>query len=326
MTQPTQPTQRNLPGLAGHPSPAAWQTRHAIGVHCEGLVHIYRLDGNDVVALRGVDLDVDAGERVALLGPSGSGKSSLLNLMAGLLRPSAGVLRVGSIDVGRVSERELLQMRATSVSVVAQSAGRNLLPYASGEDNLHFAQRALNRPRRRQVPTPRELLGTLGLAHLRQERVLSMSGGEQQRLAIAAALSTGPGLLLADEPTSQVDHDSRDDVLDMLVSVNEQFGSTVVVVTHDPSVGEAMGRTISMRDGRIGAEGRHGATYAVVGADGTVQLPTDVLDLLPPGTLATLRRAESGIELTNPELAGPESVGQDRGEPGPVRDDRAGGT
>lgn len=276
--------------------------RHAIGVHCEGLVHIYRLEGNDVVALRGVDLDVDPGERVALLGPSGSGKSSLLNLMAGLLRPSAGTLLVGGTDIARVSERELLQLRASSVSVVAQTAGRNLLPYASGEDNLHFAQRALTRSRRRQVPAPKELLATLGLQHLRHARALTLSGGEQQRLAIAAALSTGPGLLLADEPTSQVDHDSRDDVLDLLVSVNEQFGTTIVVVTHDPSVGEAMGRTISMRDGRIGSEGRHGTTYAVVGADGTVQLPTDVLDVLPPGTLATLRRADAGIALTNPEL------------------------
>ena len=277
--------------------------RHAVGVRCEGLVHIYRLDGNDVVALRGVDLEVDPGERVALLGPSGSGKSSLLNLLAGLLKPSAGRLFIGGTDISRLSERDLLQLRATEVSVVAQTPGRNLLPYASGEDNVRFAQRAATRARRRQLLSPAEILESLGLAGLRHTRALAMSGGEQQRLALAVGLSTSPGLLLADEPTSQVDAVSRDEVLDLLVRINTEFGTTIVVVTHDPQVGEAMGRTVSMRDGRIGAEGRHGTTYAVIGSDGSVQLPKDVLDVLPPGTLAHLQRALTGVSLTNPAIA-----------------------
>jgi len=271
-------------------------------VACLGLVHIYRLEGNDVVALRGVDLDIDGGSRVALVGPSGSGKSTVLGLLAGLLRPSAGRLRIGEHDVGRMSERELLGLRATDVGVVLQNPGRNLLPYSTPLGNVAFAQRMAARGRRNgRLPAPLELLDRLGLAPVARQPVLSLSGGEQQRLALAVGLAHRPGLLLADEPTSQLDLEARRQVLDLLRHANEDLGTTVVVVTHDPDVGEGMGRTVTIRDGRVGAEGRRGEEYAVVGRDGSVQLPPDTLDVLPPGTLARVVRYSWKVELVHPD-------------------------
>lgn len=271
-------------------------------VSCEGLVHIYRLEGNDVVALRGVDLDVDAGSRLALLGPSGSGKSTVLGLLAGLLRPSAGRLRIGDHDVGRMTERQLLGLRAREVGVVLQNPGRNLLPYSTPLGNVAFAQRMSARGRRKaRLPVPMELLDRLDLAPVGRQPVLSLSGGEQQRLALAVGLAHRPGLLLADEPTSQLDLGSRRQVVELLRHANEDVGTTVVVVTHDPDVGEGMGRTVTIRDGRVGAEGRLGEEYAVVGRDGSVQLPPHTLDVLPPGTLARVVCHPWKIELHHPD-------------------------
>lgn len=267
-----------------------------------GVVHIYRAGASEVVALRGVDLDVDAGERVALVGPSGSGKSTLLNLMGGLLRPSAGRLLIGEYDVGRLSQRELLRLRATSVGTVLQGAGRNLLPFGTAEDNIRVAQRAVRGPRRRALLPPRELLDALGLGSVIGKLVPTMSGGEQQRIALAVGLANGPGLLLADEPTSQLDREARADVLALLDRVNREFGTTIVLVTHDADVGHVLGRTVSMRDGRVGAEGRRGEQFAVVARDGSVQLPDDVREDWPPGTLVRVERDQEALRLSRRQL------------------------
>jgi ABC-type lipoprotein export system ATPase subunit len=272
-----------------------------LGVTCRGVVYIYRLEGYDVVALAGVDLDIAAGESVALLGPSGAGKSTLLSLLAGLLRPSAGRLTVGGHDLVRASEAELQLMRSTAVGVALQGAGRNLLPYLSAEQNVHFAQRGVPADRRRRLPAPKEVLALVGLTNrsrnkLRPQR---LSPGERQRLALSVALATRPGLLLADEPTSQVDSRARDEVLTALDAVN-RAGTTVVLVTHDPDVGQRMARTVTIRDGRVGAEGRRGEDYAVVGRDGTVHLPNDVLRLVPPGTLLGVEAQPDGTVLLVP--------------------------
>lgn len=267
-------------------------------VRCEGVVHIYRAGDREVVAIRGVDLDVAAGERVALVGPSGSGKSTLLNLMGGLLRPSAGRLLVGTEDVGRLSQRELLRLRATAVGTVLQGAGRNLLPFGTAEDNVRVAQRAVRGPRRRELLPPRELLDALCLGAVAGKAVPTLSGGEQQRIALAVGLANGPGLLLADEPTSQLDRGARSDVLALLGQVNREFGTTIVLVTHDEDVGHALGRTVSMRDGRVGAEGRRGEQFAVVAKDGSVHLPDDIRGDWPPGTLVRVERDREALRLT----------------------------
>ncbi len=265
-------------------------------VHCEGLVHIYRREGEDVVAVRGVDLDVESGEQVALLGPSGSGKSTLLSMFGGLLRPSAGRLRVGDLDLARASERELRRLRGATVGLVLQGAARNVLPYGTVADNVRFAQRGVGR---RAALDPRELLDALGAGDLHDAPVARLSVGELQRVALAVAQSTRPGLLLADEPTSQLDTSARDQVLRVLERVGEEFGTTVVIVTHDAEVGLALGRTVTMRDGRVGAEGRRGEDFAVVGRDGSVHLPEDLIDSWPPGTLVkVVRDGDEALRLT----------------------------
>jgi ABC-type lipoprotein export system ATPase subunit len=261
----------------------------AISVSCRGLVYIYRLEGYDVVALAGVDLDIAAGEAVALVGPSGSGKSTLLSVFAGLLPPAAGRLVIGERDVTRASEAELAELRATDVGVVLQGTGRNLLPYLSAEQNVKFAQGgALQAGRaRRDLPGARDVLDLVGLSGRGRgkRRPHELTPGERQRLALAVALANGPGLLLADEPTSQLDTRARDEVLSALVAVG-QADTTVVVVTHDPAVGAQMGRTVTIRDGRVGAEGRRGgADYSVVGRDGSLHLPPEVLQVFAPGSL-----------------------------------------
>ena len=284
-----------------------------IPVSCHGLVHIYRLEGNDVVALSGVDLDVAGGEVVGLLGPSGSGKSTLLNLFAGLLRPSAGRLTVGSHEIARMDERGLARMRAGDVGVVLQGAMRNLLPYASPVDNVRFAQRGARRLARGAddaldaglLPEPLEVLDLVGLADAARTPLTGLSPGQRQRLAVGVGLAARPGLLLLDEPTSQLDHEGRDEVLAAVGNINRDLGTTVVAVTHDPEVAERLPRTVTIRDGRVGAEGRRGEDFAVVARDGSLTLPPDVLERVPPGSLLRVTIVdEDAVRLDRTDTSG----------------------
>ncbi|MGN6598115.1 MAG: ABC transporter ATP-binding protein [Actinomycetes bacterium] len=276
--------------------------RHrGLPVRCEELVLIYRLGDLEVVAVRGVDLDVDAGERVALLGPSGSGKSSLLSMLGGLIPPSAGRLWIGDDEIGRMTQRQLLRLRATTIGILLQGAARNLLPYATPLENVRFAQRSLGRREREELLTPAELLEALQLGDVGDARLSSLSGGALQRVALAVSVANAPGLLLVDEPTSQLDRDARGAVLDLLHLVNERFGTTVIVVTHDPDVGAALGRTVTMRYGRVGEEGHRGEQFAVIGKDGSVPLPDALLEEWPPGTLVRIDRDGDDLRLRRRE-------------------------
>ena len=277
---------------------ASASSPRGLAVRCEELVHIYRLGDAEVVAVRGVDLEVEPGETVALLGPSGSGKSTLLGLLGGLIVPSAGRLWVGEEEIGRMSQRELLRLRSDRVGYVLQGSSRNLLQYVSPLENVRFARRSLTR-RAAQVHAmrPEELLEVLGLSAVANHKLATLSGGEQQRTALAVAVANGPGLLLADEPTSQLDRDSRAAVLDLLRLVNERFGTTVVVVTHDSDVGAALGRQVLMRYGRVGQEARSGRRLAVVGKDGSVHLPDELLEAWPPGTMVRIETDGDAIRL-----------------------------
>jgi putative ABC transport system ATP-binding protein len=273
-------------------------TRTGVAVRCVNVVQIYTTaGGHDVVALRGVDLDIRAGELVALLGPSGSGKSTLLGLFGGVLRPSAGRVLVDGTDIARIGEAELGRMRSGTVATLLQGASRNLLPYATAVENIRFARRALAPTARRRQPPPRELLDRLGLGALTDTTVAAMSGGERQRVAFAATVSSGAGLLLADEPTSQLSHDDRDAMIALIRQVNAELGTTVVMVTHDPQVASAMPRTVTIRNGRIGAEGRHGADFGVVDEDGAVHIPDDLALRFPAGTLVAFEDTDEGLLL-----------------------------
>lgn len=270
---------------------------NGLAVRCRRVVQIYRAEGGDVVALAGVDLDIAPGEKVALVGPSGSGKSTLIALLAGLMRPSAGRVQVGQADIGRLTDAELARLRGTDLGVVVQGAVRNLLPYATLEENMWLAQRRARKVRPADVEPAESVAGLVGLLGFGDRRIDELPPGAQQRAALAVGLAASPGLLLVDEPTSRLDHDARDEVLDALKRVNAERGTTIVAVTHDPAVGEAFGRVVTIRDGRVGAEGRGGREFAVVAGDGTIQLPPALLENYPPGTLFTLDDTDGSVML-----------------------------
>jgi ABC-type lipoprotein export system ATPase subunit len=209
----------------------------------------------------------------------------------------------------------LARFRLTEVGLLLQNPSRNVLPYQSALGNLLFAQA----PARRSVAARRrraaELLDRVGLADAAHRRAGRLSGGEQQRLALAVALANEPGLLLADEPTTQLDPVSANAVIELIRDANAGLGTTVVAVTHDPAVAAALGRTITIRDGRVGAEGLAGQEYVVVGRDGTLQLPAELTDLFPPGSLARAERHERGVFLHQVDSPDPADPG---GHPGPA--------
>lgn len=269
--------------------------QRGVEVRCEGVVHLYRtFAGHDVVALRGIDLTIVAGERVAVLGPSGCGKSTLLTLLGGIQRPSAGRVFLGQEEISRLSERRLTRVRSRMVSTMLQGATRNLLPYATARQNLSFARLGIDAGTRRDLPQPVELLGLVGLADQRDQVVSTMSGGQRQRLALACAVATGPQLLLADEPTSALGQEDREAIVALLHRVGTDLGTTLIVVTHQAEVAATFPRTITMKGGRIGAEGRSGSEFAVLGEEGLLHLPTELVEHWPAGTLVRIEQPEPG--------------------------------
>jgi ABC-type lipoprotein export system ATPase subunit len=256
---------------------------------------VYSGAGGEVAALRGVDLQVARGETLAVLGPSGSGKSTLLWLLAGLARPTAGEVEVDGVPLRSVSGAELRLLRRRTVGVLLQNPARNLLPHATARENLLFALSGGGR--RERGRNALDLLGTVGLGSRPDARAGALSGGEQQRLALAVALAGRPAVLLADEPTSQLDAASGEVVVELICAASADAGTTVVVVTHDPAVATAMSRTVTIQDGRIARQTRAGREHVVVGPDGKVHLPAGVLDVLPPGTAVAVERRPDGVRL-----------------------------
>jgi ABC-type lipoprotein export system ATPase subunit len=266
-------------------------------VRTRRLVHIYHTEGHDVAALAGIDLTVAGGEFIGLLGPSGSGKSTLLSLLGGLFRPSAGQIHVGGLELSTATTQQLDDLRAHAVSLLLQGARRNLLPYYSPRENVAFAQSAARRSGSSNVREPDEVLSSVGLEAHAGAELRSLGADQLQLAALAVALAPGPGVLLADEPTGQLDHRSRDTVLDTLSRINEDWGTTIILVTHDVDVATALPRTVTIRDGRIGGEGRSGEEYSVVSADGFLPLPAHALVDLPPGTLVRLHPVDGTYHL-----------------------------
>jgi len=221
-------------------------------VRCHELTHVYPVDGGELVALDTIDLILVPGSSNAIIGPSGSGKSTLVNLFAGLQRPTSGRVYVGQEEISRLPETALLRIRAEQVGVAVQNPSRNLLPYADAVDNIRFAQRGLRSYRRQaQLLDPEQLLDELGLAQLAGVPVDRLSGGERQRIALAVATANRPGVLIADEPTSQLDAANRDRVVELLRHISTHLEATVIAVTHDPLVAAGLDRTIQLHQGRI---------------------------------------------------------------------------
>ena len=222
-------------------------------VAARGVTKVYRLDGVEVRALDGIDLAVAQGDSLAIMGPSGSGKSTLLGLLGGLDRPTAGDLAFAGRQVGAMSDDELARVRNHVVGFVFQSF--QLLPRTTAVANvgLPLVYRGLGRAERRGRAV--EALQSVGLGQRMGHRPSQLSGGEQQRVAIARALVTEPAMLLADEPTGNLDSRSGDEVLDLLARLHAERGVAVVVVTHDPGVAERLDRMVMVRDGRLVPEG-----------------------------------------------------------------------
>jgi len=285
------------------------QVTRAHAITTVGLVHIYRSEGHDVAALSGVDLSVRAGEVVGLLGPSGSGKSTLLALLGGLFRPSAGKIFVGDRELSALTAAELDDFQARDTSLMLQGARRNFVPYLTVRENVEFAQ-AQARRLGAQVDPVERTLGLVGASDFADARLGRLSQGQAQMAALAVAMAPSPGVLLADEPTSALDRRAREVIIEALLRINAEQGTTVVVVTHDPEVAARLPRTVTIRDGRIGGEGRSGQEYAVVTADGFVPLPVHLREELPPGTLLRIERVENGYLLA-PEVLGHEVLGHE---------------
>jgi ABC-type lipoprotein export system ATPase subunit len=261
---------------------------------------VYRVADTGVVALGGVSFDITRGEFLTVVGPSGAGKSTILNLVGGLDRASAGEIEVDGRDLGRLSDDELTTYRATRAGFVWQGTARNLVPYLSVRENVRLPaaiHRDVASARRQDAD---ELLALVGLQDRTRHTPGQLSGGEQQRVAIAVALANTPQILLADEPTAELDSESAEHVLDAFRAVNREFDVTIVMVTHDLAAAHRADRRIRVRDGRLLHEG---TPVDPIGVDGRVRLPDDVVATLggveleaevSEGEVRLRRRSETG--------------------------------
>ncbi|MEV6107092.1 ABC transporter ATP-binding protein [Streptomyces sp. NPDC051940] len=270
---------------------------HDAMIACDQVVRIFSTDGVEVQALQGLDLLVAEGELMALVGASGSGKSTLLNILAGLDVPTAGQATVAGHNLLTMDARERLRYRRQTVGFVWQQTARNLLPYLTAQQNVMLPMQLSGGRSRRRLRMDRaaELLDLMGLAECRDRRPTALSGGQQQRVAIAVALANDPSLVLADEPTGELDSATAEQIFAAFRTANEQLGTTIVIVTHDHAVAAEVRRTVAIRDGRTASEvlrrtevDEHGQEsvvareYSVVDRSGRLQLPrsyTDSLDI-----------------------------------------------
>jgi len=221
---------------------------------CDNLVKIYKVADLEVVALQGLDLVVAPGELLGVVGASGSGKSSLMNILGGLDRPSAGRVWVDGNDLLKLSDAELNRYRQISVGFVWQQGARNLIPYLNAIENVELPMTLAGKTGGGKRKYAEELLGVVGLGERRFHRLSELSGGEQQRVAIAVALANRPKMLLADEPTGEVDSATALTIYKTFQSLNRELGVTTLIVSHDPGIAQHVNRVVAIRDGRLAAE------------------------------------------------------------------------
>jgi ABC-type lipoprotein export system ATPase subunit len=244
-------------------------------VQAEALFKIYRVADLEVVALQGLDLTIERGELVAIVGASGSGKSTLLNILGGLDLPSAGRILVGGKDLGRLHERELVRYRREEVGFIWQQPSRNLLPYLTAAQNVELPMLLAGLGSRKRRAHRDALLAAVGLADKGANTPDQLSGGEQQRVAVAVALALDPPLLLADEPTGELDSETAAEVMALFRSLCRERGVTIVLVTHDPEIAAVVDRVVRIRDGRVSSEAVPGIRdeFVVIDSVGRLQLP-----------------------------------------------------
>ncbi len=263
---------------------------------CEDLFKIYKIADLEVVALRGLDLVVEQGEVVAIVGASGSGKTTLLNILAGYDSPSAGKVTVGDKDLLRMTGKDVELYRREDVGFVWQQTSRNLFPYLTALENVALPMMLTNLPSKERRTRAEELLELMGMGHRMGHTPEKLSGGEQQRVAIGVALANHPPLLLADEPTGELDDATAGEILDLFGTVNRELNTTIVIVTHDPDIAYKVGRVVLVRDGKTSTEIRRKVSFQRITGDaeadaaleeftlvdgaGRVQIPREMLEEL----------------------------------------------
>lgn len=260
---------------------------------CDNLVKIYKVADLEVVALQGLDLTVNRGELMAIIGNSGSGKSTLLNILGGLDRPSAGRVSVGNRDLLKMDDSDMVMYKRDVVGFVWQQSSRNLIPYLTALENVQVPMIIAGKRPVEQRKWAEELLHAVGLGHRMNHRLSQLSGGEQQRVAIAIGLANRPPMLLADEPTGEVDTATATTIYGIFRRLNEEYGTTVVIVSHDPAIAFRVDRVVALRDGRTSTETVRRAAvegevvgeqtheeFTVMDAAGRIQIPRDYLEKL----------------------------------------------
>jgi len=279
-------------------------------ITCDNLVKIYKLADIEVLALQGLDLRIEQGELIGIVGKSGSGKSTLLQILGGLDRPSAGKVSVAGQDMLALDGPGLVRYTRHTAGFVWQQTGRNLLPYLSALKNVELPMLVAGAGRRFRRDRARELLDIVGLSHRATHRLTSLSGGEQQRLALAIALANDPPLILADEPTGELDVRAAAYIFDLFGRLAGDLGKTVVIVSHDPSIKAHVARVVGIRDGRTSTEtlrqspAEQAATeaathveYTVLDAAGRLQLPANVVEELGLRGRVMIERVTNGVVI-----------------------------
>ena len=263
-------------------------------IDCSGLFKIYKAADLEVVALRGLELNVNRGEIIAIVGASGSGKSTLLNILAGYDFPSAGTIRVGKFDLLQMTSKEIVDYRRHEVGFIWQETSRNLFSYLTALENVELPMVISGTPESERKERASNLLDMVGLSDRLYHKPSQLSGGEQQRVAIAIGLSNQPPLLLADEPTGELDDQTGHEILELLNKVNQDLDTTIVIVTHDPAIATSVGRAVAIKDGktstettrevsserRLGGDTTGTEEFLLIDSAGSVQIPRDMLDNL----------------------------------------------
>lgn len=288
-------------------------------IQCENLVKIYKTTDIEVLALQGLEISIQKGELMAIIGNSGSGKSTFLNMIGGLDRPSAGRLIVDGQDLFKMSEKELVLYKKKTVGFVWQNNERNLLPYLSAWENVQMPM-LFDASAKQKKERALELLDLVNMSHRKNSRLNQLSGGEQQRIAIAIALANNPKILLADEPTGSVDVKTSAYILDVFHKLNEELGLTIIIVTHDTHLARKVHRVVSIRDGKTSAERIMKQSYlsrlqdlgsfeeethdefAILDRAGRVQIPKEMLQSLGvSGNQVRMELEDGRIVITAPD-------------------------
>ncbi|HUF00508.1 MAG TPA: ABC transporter ATP-binding protein [Anaerolineales bacterium] len=282
---------------------------------CENLVKIYRLNQEgggsvEVQALQGMDITVAEGEMLGIVGASGSGKSTLLNVLGGLDRPTGGRALVGKQDLGQLNPGALDQYRRQTVGFVWQQGARNLIPYLTALENIELPLTLSGQVGKTTRQRALELLDLVGLHERMDHRLEELSGGEQQRVAVAIALANRPKLLLADEPTGELDTATAQTIYDLLRRLNKQLGLTMVIVSHDPGIARHVDRVVAVRDGKLASETlrvqksdsdeHHLVELAVVDAAGRLQIPREYLEQFNIRRRVQVELTDEGILIRPP--------------------------